>query len=59
MMEGVNLRYIVSTFINVTMYSQYNNNLIIKMLAAKRKKNKILISLTNGIKQLLMYCHGQ
>jgi hypothetical protein len=23
---GVNLRYIVSTFVNVTMYPQYNNN---------------------------------
>jgi hypothetical protein len=23
-MEGVNLRYIVRTFVNVTMYSQYN-----------------------------------
>jgi hypothetical protein len=28
MMEGVNLRYIVSTFLNVTMYPQYNNMLI-------------------------------
>jgi hypothetical protein len=26
MMEGVNLRYIVSTFINVPMYPLYNNN---------------------------------
>jgi hypothetical protein len=28
--EGVNLRYIVSTLVNVTMYPQYNNNMIIK-----------------------------
>jgi hypothetical protein len=32
MMEGMNstkkLRYIVRTFVNVTVYSQYNNNII-------------------------------
>jgi hypothetical protein len=32
MMEGVNLRYIVSTFVNVTMYLQYKNNMLIKIL---------------------------
>jgi hypothetical protein len=31
MMQGVNLKYIVSTFINVTMYTQYNN-IIFKIL---------------------------
>jgi hypothetical protein len=30
MMEGVNLRYILGTFVNVTVYAQYNNNMIIK-----------------------------
>jgi hypothetical protein len=30
-MEGVNFRYIVSTFAKVTMYSKYNNNKIIKI----------------------------
>jgi hypothetical protein len=30
MMERVNLGYIVSTFANVTMYPQYNNNMIMK-----------------------------
>jgi hypothetical protein len=28
-MEGGNLRYIVSTFVNVAMYSQYNYNMLI------------------------------
>jgi hypothetical protein len=28
--RGVNLRYVVRTFVNVTMYPQYNNNMIIK-----------------------------
>jgi hypothetical protein len=28
-MEGVNLKYIVRTFVNVTMYAQHNNNMII------------------------------
>jgi hypothetical protein len=32
MMEGVNLRYIVSTVVNVTTYTQYNN------MAIKRKE---------------------
>jgi hypothetical protein len=31
MMDKVNLRYIVNTFINVTMYPQYNNNMLIKI----------------------------
>jgi hypothetical protein len=31
-MEGVNLRYIVSTFINITRYSKYNNNILMKTL---------------------------
>jgi hypothetical protein len=31
MIEEVNLRYIVSTFVNVTMYPQYNNNMLIKI----------------------------
>jgi hypothetical protein len=31
-MEGGDLRHIVSTFINVTMYPQYNNNMLIKSL---------------------------
>jgi hypothetical protein len=35
MMEGVNLKHIVSTFVNVTMYPQYN--IMIK------KKNKTAI----------------
>jgi hypothetical protein len=30
MMEGVNLIYIVSNFVNITMYLQYNNNMVIK-----------------------------
>jgi hypothetical protein len=30
MMEGVNLRYTVNSSINGTMYSQYNNNMLIK-----------------------------
>jgi hypothetical protein len=30
MMEGVNLRHTGSTFVNVTMYPQYNNNMLIK-----------------------------
>jgi hypothetical protein len=29
-MEGVNLRYIVGTFVNVTVDSQCNKNMIIK-----------------------------
>jgi hypothetical protein len=28
--DGVNLKYIVSNFANVTMYPQYTNNIIIK-----------------------------
>jgi hypothetical protein len=28
-MEGMNLRYIVSTFVNVMMYPQYNNEMIV------------------------------
>jgi hypothetical protein len=40
--EGVNLRYIVSTFVNVTMYSQYNNNMIIKKALTKQKKSCVL-----------------
>jgi hypothetical protein len=39
MMEGVNLRSIVSTFVNVTMYLQHNNNMLIKT-KIKRKKKK-------------------
>jgi hypothetical protein len=31
MMDEVNLRYTVSTFVNVTMYPQYSNNMIIKI----------------------------
>jgi hypothetical protein len=31
MMEGVNLRCIVSTFVNITTYPQYNNNMLIKI----------------------------
>jgi hypothetical protein len=30
MMKEVNLIYIVSTFVNVTAYPQYNNNIIFK-----------------------------
>jgi hypothetical protein len=30
MVEGVNLRHMVSTFVNVTVYPQYNNNILIK-----------------------------
>jgi hypothetical protein len=37
MMEGVNLRYIVTTFINVTMYLQNNNNMIIKNFKKEKK----------------------
>jgi hypothetical protein len=29
-MEGVNLRYIVSTCVNITMYPLYNNYMLIK-----------------------------
>jgi hypothetical protein len=45
MMEGVNLRYIVSTFVNVTMYPQYNNNMIIKN---EIKKKVTKMTLVNG-----------
>jgi hypothetical protein len=31
MMEGINLRYIESTFVNVTMYSWYNYNMLLKI----------------------------
>jgi hypothetical protein len=31
MMERVSLRYIASTFVNVTMYPQYNNNMTMKI----------------------------
>jgi hypothetical protein len=31
MIEGVNLRYSASTFVNVKMYPQYNNNITIKI----------------------------
>jgi hypothetical protein len=30
-MEEMNLRYLVSTFVNVTMYLQFNNNMIIEI----------------------------
>jgi hypothetical protein len=30
MIKGVNLRYVVSTFVNVTMYPQYNKNMMKK-----------------------------
>jgi hypothetical protein len=39
MMEVVNLRYILSTFGNVTMYPQFNNNMLIKIEI--KKKNKV------------------
>jgi hypothetical protein len=39
MMEGVNLCYIISTFVNVTLYPHCNNNVIIKnKLKVKFKK---------------------
>jgi hypothetical protein len=44
MMEGVNLRYIVSTFVNVTMYPQYNDKIHIK-LKIILKKNKVDLDL--------------
>jgi hypothetical protein len=40
MMEMVNLRYIVSTFINTIMYPQYNDNMIIKN---KKKRNSLFL----------------
>jgi hypothetical protein len=38
MMERVNLRYIISTFVNITMYPSITNNMIIK---------KFLINIAN------------
>jgi hypothetical protein len=41
MMEGVNLRYIASTFVKVTMYPLYNNMIIkIKLNFLKRQDSK-------------------
>jgi hypothetical protein len=40
MMEQVNLRYIVRTFVNVMMYPQYNTNMIKKFLNNLKKKVK-------------------
>jgi hypothetical protein len=39
MREGANLRYIVSTFVNVTIYPRYSNNII--------KKFKFFLKCTN------------
>jgi hypothetical protein len=44
MMEGVNLRFFVSTFVNVTMYPQYDNNMIIKQDQKPYVKLKSLFS---------------
>jgi hypothetical protein len=38
MMEGMNLRCIVSTFVNATKYPQYNNN-IIKIIEKECQKS--------------------
>jgi hypothetical protein len=37
-MEGENLSYIVSIFINVIMYPQYNNSMIKKLTYLKNNK---------------------
>jgi hypothetical protein len=39
------LRYIVSIFVNVTMYPQYNNNMVIKKILKRiqEKKKKFII----------------
>jgi hypothetical protein len=37
MMEEATLRYIVSTFVNVTMYPEKKNNMLMKMKLKKRK----------------------
>jgi hypothetical protein len=52
-MKGVNLRYTVSTFVNVTMYPTYNYNMLKENNKRKRGKNQAQES--NGMAGITTY----
>jgi hypothetical protein len=56
MLEGVHLRYIVSTFVNVTMYPQYNNNMIIRK---ERRQDPVHMQLEVDITKNLSQCTNE